>query len=217
MPQAKQGGRLVDGVAVLGSKVGGTGFENEQMGQIQVAFTGFGFGDDLLGDADCGSGEEDMAEGWETDALAASLFDLPAPPFAGFGHSVIFGEDFRNPAYAEASKQLHLQAIRRGAYVLGTPRGQSPSTRCQPSISEGCRRQRSISGGTSGTRGHSGSLGFCISWGIRGSEDQRSTKVGCGGRYPSYSPTASWANSRASSGSKRGRRAVVRSKDLKNI
>jgi hypothetical protein len=118
IPQAKQGGRLVDGVAVPGSKVGGTGFENEQMGQIQVAFTGFGFGDDLLGDADCGSGEEDMAEGWETDALAASPFDLPAPPFAGLGHSVIFGEDFRNPAYADASKQLHLQQFGAGHTYL---------------------------------------------------------------------------------------------------
>jgi hypothetical protein len=35
--------------------------------------------------------------------------------------------------------------------------------------------------------------------------------------YPSYKPTASWTNSSVSSESKDGRRAVVKSKGLKNI
>lgn len=39
MPQARQGGSGVEAVAVAGSKLEGTGFENEQMGQTHVAFT----------------------------------------------------------------------------------------------------------------------------------------------------------------------------------
>lgn len=42
MPQAKQGGIGVDAVAVEGSKFEGTGFENEQMGQTQVALMALG-------------------------------------------------------------------------------------------------------------------------------------------------------------------------------
>lgn len=93
IPHAKQEGKGVDGVAVPGSKVGGRGFEKEQIGQIQVAFTGFSFGDDLIGDEARGSGEEDWA------GLAPSLFDLPGLFFNGLGYSVIFGDDLRNPAY----------------------------------------------------------------------------------------------------------------------
>jgi len=47
MPQARHGGKGVRSFAVLGSKLDGTGFENEQMGHIQVAFgsrTGAGEG-----------------------------------------------------------------------------------------------------------------------------------------------------------------------------
>jgi hypothetical protein len=39
MPHARQGGSGVEAVAVAGSKLEGTGFENEQMGQTHVAFT----------------------------------------------------------------------------------------------------------------------------------------------------------------------------------
>ena len=42
MPHARQGGRCVAALAVAGSKLDGTGFENVQMGQIQVALMGFG-------------------------------------------------------------------------------------------------------------------------------------------------------------------------------
>jgi len=47
IPQARHGGNGVRSFAVLGSKFDGTGFENEQMGHIQVAFgslTGAGEG-----------------------------------------------------------------------------------------------------------------------------------------------------------------------------
>lgn len=95
IPHARQGGKGADAVAVPGSKVAGTGFEKEQIGQIQVAFTGFSFGDSLLGDEGRGSGEGDLAE---TDGLATSLLDLPGLFFKGLGYSVIFGDDLRNPA-----------------------------------------------------------------------------------------------------------------------
>lgn len=38
IPHARQGGRGVEAVAVAGSKLEGTGLENEQMGQTHVAF-----------------------------------------------------------------------------------------------------------------------------------------------------------------------------------
>ena len=53
----------MDAVAVAGSKVGGIGFENEQIGQIQVALTGFNNGDGLFcGASDCGTGEGDFTD-----------------------------------------------------------------------------------------------------------------------------------------------------------
>lgn len=39
MPQARHGGSGNDSVAILGSKLEGTGFENEQIGQTQVPTT----------------------------------------------------------------------------------------------------------------------------------------------------------------------------------
>lgn len=44
IPHARQGGKSVAALAVAGSKLVGTGLENEQMGQIQVALIGFGDG-----------------------------------------------------------------------------------------------------------------------------------------------------------------------------
>lgn len=45
IPQARQGGIAVFALAVAGSKLEGTGFENEHIGQIQVAFAGGGAGE----------------------------------------------------------------------------------------------------------------------------------------------------------------------------
>jgi hypothetical protein len=42
MPHARQGGKFVAALAVAGSKLDGTGLENEHMGHIQVALIGFG-------------------------------------------------------------------------------------------------------------------------------------------------------------------------------
>lgn len=45
MPHARQVGKFVAALAVAGSKLDGTGLENEHMGQIQVALIGFGDGE----------------------------------------------------------------------------------------------------------------------------------------------------------------------------
>lgn len=45
MPQARHGGKGVVAEAVVVSKFEGTGLENEHIGHIQVALTGFGEGD----------------------------------------------------------------------------------------------------------------------------------------------------------------------------
>lgn len=55
IPHARHGRRLVDGVAVDGSKFDGIGFEKEHIEQIQVAFTGFGDGDFVCVARSCGS------------------------------------------------------------------------------------------------------------------------------------------------------------------
>lgn len=57
MPHARHGGKCVVVVAVAGSKLEGTGLEKEQIGQIQVALTGFGE-DDCCGTTLWGRGED---------------------------------------------------------------------------------------------------------------------------------------------------------------
>lgn len=57
IPHARHGGKWVVAVAVAGSKFEGTGFEKEQIGQIQVALTGFGEADGC-GTTLCGRGED---------------------------------------------------------------------------------------------------------------------------------------------------------------
>lgn len=131
MPHARQGGRGVDAVAVTGSKVGGTGFENEHMGQIQVAFTGFNDGEGLF----CGtrSGEAEFIdcrfEACDKDGLAPALFDLVGSFFLGFGYIVILGDDFRKPAYINEYRVATEREV-----ILDTPLDQPPSGRSQPSI-----------------------------------------------------------------------------------
>lgn len=61
IPHARQGGKCVAALAVAGSKLDGTGLENEQIGQIQVALTGFG-DKGPCGMFDCGRVDSDCAE-----------------------------------------------------------------------------------------------------------------------------------------------------------
>lgn len=88
-------------VAVVGSKLEGTGLENEHMGQIQVALTGFG-DCDWCGAADGGRGESGLTgwrvDCWDTAGLAVALRRLSVLFFCGLGYIVTLGDDFRKPA-----------------------------------------------------------------------------------------------------------------------
>lgn len=103
MPQARQGGNGKASVAIVGSKLEGTGLENEQMGHTQVpTITGKdgvvrAVGRNGLVDRD--AGEDADVTLWKCgDCDTDGLVILPKPRFSGFGNKVIFGEDFRNLA-----------------------------------------------------------------------------------------------------------------------
>lgn len=101
IPHARHGGNGVEAVAVAGSKLEGTGLENEQMGQIHVAFTGFGAGDaprETCRAAEDGcAGEVPLT--WVENGPAFVPCGCPRPCFCGLGYIVILGEDLRKPAW----------------------------------------------------------------------------------------------------------------------
>lgn len=102
IPHAKHGGIFVDAVAVVASKFDGTGFENEQIEQIHVALTGWG--DAGFAPRSCASDGCTLAgcrfEACGIDGLVASvLAGLSSLFFAGLGCRMIFGDDFKKPAY----------------------------------------------------------------------------------------------------------------------
>lgn len=101
MPQARHGDRCVLAVAVAGSKFDGTGLENEQIGHIHVALTGFGEGAWCVA-ADWGRGESGFTgcrvDGCGTAGLAVALRVLSLLFFCGLGYIVIFADDFKKPA-----------------------------------------------------------------------------------------------------------------------
>ena len=91
MPQARHGGMGVR-EASAGSKLEGTGFEKEQIGQTQDALRE-GAGAGLFRR----SGEPD-------EGLGAMEVDRPRVSWlAGLGKRVILGEDLRKPAYKRVS------------------------------------------------------------------------------------------------------------------
>jgi hypothetical protein len=82
--------------AVWSKKLEGTGFENVQMGQTQVA---------LLAGVGSGGGRWKGLSVREAGDAVALLEGVVSPclfcvddRFEGFGTSVILGEDFKNPA-----------------------------------------------------------------------------------------------------------------------
>ena len=103
IPQAKHGANGACLVAVCGSKLDGTGFEKEHIGQIQVAV--------LAGE---GSGVRrwnglSVRDNGDAVALLEGAVRLDIDRFCledrfeGFGTRVIFAEDFKNPAYPYVS------------------------------------------------------------------------------------------------------------------
>lgn len=98
IPHARQGANGVWALAVVGSKLEGTGFEKEQMGHIQVAL--------LVGDGSGVGRWNGLSERDSGDAVALLDGVLRLDTFLfwtedrleGFGTRVIFEEDFMKPA-----------------------------------------------------------------------------------------------------------------------
>lgn len=97
MPQARHGANGVCTVAVAGSKFDGTGFENVQIGQIQVAFfAGASSEGGRLNEwPERAVGPADVLRAGE---LSAAVLLWKGDFLGGLGTRVIFGEDLRKPA-----------------------------------------------------------------------------------------------------------------------
>jgi hypothetical protein len=87
IPHARHGGRGVRAFAVAGSKLDGTGFEKEHIGQTHVA---------LAEGVAAGAGlpRRSGVVGWFPAATGAPRVSC----FKGLGRRGILGEDFRKPA-----------------------------------------------------------------------------------------------------------------------
>jgi hypothetical protein len=97
IPHARHGASGVRAFAVAGSKFEGTGFENEQIGQTQVAlWEGVGAGEDARERSGL------PLSGVVESGLCAMPVGSGEPRggcFTGLGNRVILGEDLRKPAY----------------------------------------------------------------------------------------------------------------------
>lgn len=99
IPQARHGASGVWALAVVGSKLEGTGLEKLQMVQTQVAMlAGAGStGGTRSCPPGCGAGEALLLR----EGVPARLGDRGwrEERFVGFGTSVILDDDFRNPPW----------------------------------------------------------------------------------------------------------------------
>jgi hypothetical protein len=104
IPQARHGGNGKLSVAMLGSKLDGTGFEKEQMGHTHVPTTAGSVAEDTAGarnglvDREVGEDAEVTLEN-RGDCGTPVLLILPKPRLRRFGYNVILGEDLRKPAW----------------------------------------------------------------------------------------------------------------------
>lgn len=94
IPQARQGGRGVCSLAVVGSKLDGTGLEKLQMVHTHVA--------ELVGGVSTGGARKGLCTRCAGEAfpLRDSWSD---PRLLALGTKVILGEDLRKPAYIHQS------------------------------------------------------------------------------------------------------------------
>ena len=116
IPQLRQGGIDIFGVAVAVSKLDGTGLENEQIVHTHVALLGLGvlrpdpaLGKGLLppyiGDAlGLRDGEPATCELEKVDGLRFEMSD----GFAAFGYRVILADDLRKPACNSSARCRNL-------------------------------------------------------------------------------------------------------------
>lgn len=90
IPQAKQGGRVVCSLAVVGSKLDGTGLEKLQMVHTHVA--------ELAGGVSTGGARKGLSTRCAGEAFPLRNGWRDARLLA-LGTKVILGDDLRNPAY----------------------------------------------------------------------------------------------------------------------
>jgi hypothetical protein len=207
MPQARHGGIGVR-EASAGSKLEGTGFEKEQIGQIQDALRE-GAGAGLLRR----SGEPD-------EGLGAIEVDRPRVSWlAGLGKRVILGEDLRKPAYVRVPvSQITAIACFSQTYI---------ELRLLHILQEDGHRVLARLSMIYITHAVGGQVGLAVLvlWDLEFAMRQasvasstQSTLSRLGTQtYPSYNPTASCTNKSVSSGKSDGRKAVVRSSWCRNI
>lgn len=111
MPQARHGAMGVSALALLGSKLEGTGLENEQIGHTHVAGPRVGTGEGAFARADgeavrLRAGESINVSGLEGLNVLRICKDAC---FVGFGYNVTFGEDLRKPACFRLAPTIHLE------------------------------------------------------------------------------------------------------------
>lgn len=97
IPHARHGAKGVRSSEVYGSKLEGTGFEKEHIGQIHVpVLTGVGSSAGRWKGLARGEGDDvALLDGWlKLDTARFCTEDR----FAGFGKRVIFAEDLKKPA-----------------------------------------------------------------------------------------------------------------------
>lgn len=170
IPHARHGGKWVVGFAVAGSKFEGTGFEKVQMGQIHVEFTGVEV--DFCGAINGGRVEPGLPElGYRVDVggtagLDVALRDLSVLLFCGLGYIVIFGDDFKKPAFAyihHVSQAIAYLGVGEGSFKPDIQHDQFPSNRSPPSTFEDHLSLHSIPDGMLSRHGHPDNRGSCIS------------------------------------------------------
>jgi hypothetical protein len=104
MPHARHGGNGVRALAVEGSKLDGTGLENEHIGHTHVA---------LEGGTEAGAGLPCLS-----GVVGAVLASAGVPRdncFEGFGKRVILAEDLMNPAWIKLAEYWGFYSF---AYVV---------------------------------------------------------------------------------------------------
>jgi len=96
IPQARHGGSGVRAFAVVGSKLDGTGFEKEHIGQTQVAATDGGAGGTGLARRSGAVARLEAARGGPRDAR-----------LEGFAYRVILGDDLRKPTCRSSARCIN--------------------------------------------------------------------------------------------------------------
>ncbi len=166
MPHARHGGNGVCAFAVAGSKFVGTGFENEHIGQIQVAVVIGGAGEGAKGRAGLPYRRGGVEVGLNLELPPTAWIGprgVREAPFEGFGYRVILGEDFRKRAW------IHYEHVRPCSSVPlmishRCPTSQHPSGPEPRYTFSALRCPRSRLDGRSSTRGHSGNSATCTSY-----------------------------------------------------